>query len=105
MLTAALHDDQHPLLGLGEHDLIGVHPLLATGHLSDIDHYPAATSGGALHSGTGEPGSAQILQANDPVGVGELKAGLDEQLLEEGISHLNCGSELSLLLEGARSQS
>jgi hypothetical protein len=28
-LAAAVRDDEHPLLRLGEHDLVGGHPLLA----------------------------------------------------------------------------
>ena len=30
-------DDQHALLGLGEHDLVGGHSLLAPEHLGDVD--------------------------------------------------------------------
>ncbi len=46
-LAPLLHDDEHPLLGLGKHDLVGIHPLLALGNPVefDLDARPAPARG------------------------------------------------------------
>jgi hypothetical protein len=49
MLAAALGDDQHPLLRLGEHDLVRRHPLLAAWDLEHVEIQSAPRS--ARHLG------------------------------------------------------
>ena len=100
-LAAPLDDDEHPLLGLGEHDLVGGHARLAPGHLGDVDLQAEPALGGGLDGGAGEAGRAEILHGEHLRQSGGLEAGLDEALFEEGIAHLHGGAQLLRLLEGA----
>ena len=90
------HHRQHPLLGLRDHDLVRGHPLLAAGHLGHVDAEAGTAAGGGLQAGRGEPGATQILDAGVPVAVvlGEVDAGLHEELLHEGVADLNGGPAL-----------
>jgi phosphoribosylformylglycinamidine (FGAM) synthase-like enzyme len=48
LLILGFQHQQHPFLGLGEHDFIGGHSLIPDGHQGDIDLYACACSPGNL---------------------------------------------------------
>ena len=99
VLVLRFDDEEHPLLGLGEHDLVGGHAVLATGDTRDVYLDPCATPRGALHHGAGEASRAEVLHPVQQAAPGGFEAGLDEHLLQERVSHLDSGPHLALLLE------
>ena len=96
LLVAFTDDDEHPLLRLGEHDLIWRHGVLAARDFRYIDHEAGPPARGRFGAGCREPGRAEVLDARDPIGVvvGEVEAGLHEHLLQEGIADLHCRAQL-----------
>ena len=86
-----LGDDDHALLRLAEHDLAARHAGLAPRHQRHVDLDAGVAACGALDQRRGQAGGAAVLQADDPVGVvlGQVDAGLHEQLLEERVAHLH----------------
>ena len=44
---------------------------------------------------------AQVLQANEPPGIGQLQARLDQHLFEKRVAHLDGGAQLAVVLEAA----
>ena len=83
---------QHPLLGFGQHDLVGAHALLPPADAIEIDIDAATASVGQLAGGTRQSGSAQVLNGRDAVELVELQAGFTEQLLEEWVPNLDRGA-------------
>src|SRR5207248_4203268 len=83
---------QHPLLGFGQHDLVGAHALLPTADAIEIDIDAATAAVGQLAGGTRQSGSAQVLNGRDAVELVELQAGFAEQLLEEWVPDLDRGT-------------
>ena len=69
----------------------GVIPLLAARHLVEVELEAAARAPGHLDRRRGEPGGAHVLDADERVGLEELQARLEEQLLHEGIADLHGG--------------
>ena len=97
-LPALLRDHEHPLLGLGEQELVGGHPLLALRHLVQVHRDAGPGPGGHLEGGGGQPRRPHVLDAHDGVRLHQLEAGLQEQLLGEGVAHLDRGALLLGLL-------
>ena len=97
-------DDEHPLLALGEHDLVGRHSRLAPGDLRHVyaDARPALAR--ALDGRGGQPGGAQVLQADETTGPGQFHARLDQHFFEEGVAHLHGGAQLAVVLEAPRGE-
>ena len=104
LLAPGLDRHQHSLLGLGQHDLVGGHALLAAGHVAQVDPEAAAALRNHLHGRAGETGGAQVLHGDDMVRRRDLQTRLDEALLQERIADLDRGAQLALFLEGARGQ-
>ena len=102
VLEAGANEEEHALLGLGQHDLVGVHAGLAAGHLGDVEEEASAALAHALDGGAGEARGAEVLHAGDALGarLQRLQAGLDEDLLEEGVAHLHGGAQLLRVLQG-----
>ena len=48
-LPSRRHDEQHPLLRFGQHDLVRGHAALTPGHERNVDLYAGSPSGSALH--------------------------------------------------------
>ena len=88
-LAPLLGDEEHPLLRLGEHRLIGGHPLGALGHEIQVHLHAAAGAVGHLECRAGEPGGAHVLDADYRVRRHELEAGLEQELLGERVPHLD----------------
>jgi hypothetical protein len=59
---------------------------------------PDAAAAAHFAGGTGEPGRAHILNADDGAGVHGFEAGFEQQLFHEGIAHLHVGPLLLGLL-------
>src|SRR3989442_3871673 len=83
---------QHPLLGFGQHDLVGAHPLLPPADPVEIDVDAATAAVGQLAGGTRQSGGAQVLNGRDAVELVELQAGFAEQLLKERVPNLDRGA-------------
>ena len=83
------HHDQHPLLRLGQHHLVGRHALFAAADPIDLDVDAATATMGELAGGAGQPGRAQILDGGNAVELVEPQARLAEQLLQERVADLH----------------
>ena len=81
-------DGDHPLLALGDHDLPGLHSLLAQRHAVEVDVDPGAV---ARHLGErgGEAGGATVLQRLDQPSLDQLQRGLDQLLAGERVADLD----------------
>ncbi len=82
---------QHALLALAQHDLVGGHARFALRHVVQLDFEPHAAAGAHLAGRAGEPGGAHILDAHHRAGAHGLDAGLEQQLLHEWVAHLHVG--------------
>ena len=82
-------DREHPLLRLARQDLGRVHRGLAQRHPVQMGEHAALTGCGRLAQGAGQPRAAKILDALDQLGVEDLQAGLDQQLLGERVTDLD----------------
>ena len=80
-------DGDHPLLALGDHDLPGLHAVLAQRDAVEVD--VDAHVAGHLGERGGEPGRAAVLQRLDEPGLDELERGLDQLLAREGVADLD----------------
>ena len=99
VLVLRFDDEEHPLLGLGEHDLVGGHAVLAAGDTRDVNLDAGATPRGALHHGAGEARRTEVLHPVQQAARGGFEAGLDEHLLQEGVADLHGRAHLALFLE------
>ncbi len=89
VFAAARGHQQHALLRLGQHDLVGRHPRLTLGHAGELHFHARARSRRHLRAGAGEPGRPHVLYAQDRPRLHGLEAGFEEELLREGIAHLH----------------
>ena len=95
-------DDEHPLLALGEHDLVRRHARLAPGDLRHVDADARAAFIGRLYRRRGQPGGSQVLESDETARLGELQTRLDQDFFEERVAHLHGGTELAVVLEAPR---
>ncbi len=94
VLAAPSHDEQHPLLRLGEHDLVGRHAGLALRNVSDVDFNPGVAASPHLAGRTGQPGGTHVLDTDERVGLHDLETRFEQQLFHERIADLHVGSLL-----------
>ena len=87
--SSRLDHAQHPLLGLGDHDLERLHVGLAQRHPGDVDVEPDLALAGHLRGRGGEPGGAEVLQRGEQVAVEQLEAALHQLLLGERVADLD----------------
>ena len=92
--AAFVGDQEHALLRLGEHDLVAGHAGLALRDEVEFDGEAEAAACSHLAGGAGEAGRAHVLNAEDGSGGHRLDAGLEQQLLHEGVAHLHVGALL-----------
>ena len=97
-LAPFLDDEQHALLRFGEHDLVRRHAGLALRDAADVDLDAAAAASAHLRCRAGQAGRAHVLDADERVGLHQLEARLEEQLLHERIADLHRGTFLRRLL-------
>ena len=89
LLAALLDDEQHALLRLRQHDLVRRHPGLALRHVRHVDLDADAAARAHLAGGAREARGAHVLDADERVGPHHLEACLEQELLDEGVSHLH----------------
>ena len=87
-------DQQHPLLALGEHDLVGGHAGFALRDEVELDVEADAAAGAHLAGGTGEAGCPHVLNADYCAGLHGFEAGFEEQLFHERVADLDVGALL-----------
>ena len=92
VLATLLGHQQHALLRLAQHDLVGRHAGLALRHQVELDLQANAAAPAHLAGRAGQAGRAHVLNADDRAGLHGLQAGLQQQLLQEGIAHLHVGT-------------
>ena len=85
-------DGHHALLGLAHEDLPGGQGRVAQQHLLQVHVHAAVAVGGELGGGAGDAGGAQVLDAEHEPGAEQVQAALDEDLLHEGVAHLDAGA-------------
>ena len=98
VLASGLDDHQHALLRLGEHDLVGRHAGLALRDVLDVDLDADAAAAAHLAGGTGQPGGAHVLDADERAGLHDLETRLEQELLGERVAHLDGRALLFRLL-------
>ena len=91
VFAALFGDQQHALLALGEHDLVGGHAGFALRNKVELNVEAHAAARAHLAGGAGESGRAHVLNADDGAGLHGLKAGFEQQLLHEGVADLHVG--------------
>ena len=91
-LPALLAHEQHPLLALRKHDLVGGHPRFALRHLVHMHNHAAPAFRAHFARGTGKPGGSHILNAHDRAAGDGFQRGLQQKLFGEWIAHLHAGT-------------
>ena len=66
-------------------------PDLALGHVVQLYFEAHAPAGAHLAGRAGEPGGAHVLDTDHRAGAHRLDAGFEQQLLHEGVAHLDVG--------------
>jgi hypothetical protein len=87
-LAAGLQHHQHALLAFRQHHLVGRHAGLALGTLSSSARCRGRPWRPSRRRG-GEAGRAHVLDGDDGVGRHQFEAGLEQQLLGEGVADLH----------------
>ena len=88
---AFLHHNQHPLLAFAEQDFPGLHIGLAQRNLVQPHIHARAALGAHFAGGTGDAGSAHVLDAHHSSGGNQLHGRFEDKLFPEGIAHLHAG--------------
>ena len=83
VLAAFLGHQQHALLRLAEHDLVGSHAGFALRHQIEFDLQADAAAPAHLAGGASEPRRAHVLDAHDRAGLHGFKASLEQQASPE----------------------
>ena len=96
--ASLLDDEQHALLRLGEHDLVRRHAGLALRDTCDVDLDARAAARAHLAGRAGQAGGAHVLHADQRVGLHQLEARLEQELLHERIADLHGRPLLGRLL-------
>src|ERR1035441_401293 len=89
VLAALIGHQQHALLALGEHDLVGRHAGFALRDAVKFDFDADFAAAAHLAGGAGQAGGAHILYADDGAGGHGFDASFQQQFLHEGIAHLH----------------
>ena len=92
--AVAARDQQHPLLRLGQHDLVRRHAGLADRDLGEVDLDAAARAAGHLEGRRRQSRRAHVLDPDHGIRLEELEAGLHEELLGERVADLHRGALL-----------
>ena len=87
--AACLHHKQHPLLGFREQEFVGRHPGFPGWNPIEIELNAEITLGGHLRATAGQPSGTHVLGSHHITTLESLEAGLDQALLQKGITHLH----------------
>ena len=77
---------------------MGLHAGLPSGNSRHVHVHTYTSPGRRLAGGTGQPGTAQVLDTHHQALVQELEAGLDEPLLLVRVSHLDAGPLVAVVV-------
>jgi hypothetical protein len=88
-LHAGLEDHEHALLAFREHHLVSRHALFPRRHLVEVELDPKVALRPHLDRRAGEARRAHVLDRDDRSRLHQLEAGLQKELLGEGISDLH----------------
>ncbi len=91
---AGVEHHEHALLAFRQHHLVGGHARLAAGHLVEVELDAEIALGAHLDRRAGEAGRAHVLDGDDGAGLHQFEAGLQQQLLGEGVADLHGGALL-----------
>ena len=92
VFAAFFRDQQHALLAFRKHDLVGAHAGFTLRNQIEFDIEADAAARAHLAGGTGEAGSAHILNAHDGAGLHGFKTCFEQQLLHERVADLHVGA-------------
>ena len=80
---------QHALLRLRQHDLVGRHAGLTLRNLVQFDRDSEFAACAHLAGGTRQTGRAHVLNAENRASLHDFQTGFEQQLFEERIAHLD----------------
>ena len=86
------HDRHHAFLGLAHEDLARGERGVAQEHVLEVDVHAGVAVGGQLGGRARDARGTEVLDALDDVGLEQVEAALDEDLLHEGVAHLDGGA-------------
>ena len=89
LLAAFLRHQQHALLRLAEHDLVGSHASFALRHAVEFDLDADAAAPAHLAGRAGQARSAHILNADNRAGLHGFEASFEQQLFQKRIADLH----------------
>ena len=84
-----LEHHEHALLAFRQHHLVGAHAGLAARHFVEVERNAEVALGAHLDGGTGQPGSAHVLDGDDAALGHDLEAGFEQKLFRERIADLH----------------
>src|SRR5208283_2008393 len=91
LLAAFLRHQQHSLLGFAQHNFISTHAGFALWHAIKFNFYADAAPPAHLAGRTGQSRRAHVLNPDDRSRPHRFQTSLQQQLLEERITHLHIG--------------
>ena len=97
-LAPLLRDEEHPLLRLGEHQLVGRHAGLAHRDLVEVEAHADVAARAHLERGRREARGPHVLDGDDGVPLEDLEDRLEEELLGERVADLDRRAPLRLLV-------
>ena len=102
--SSGVDDAEHPLLGLRDHHLEGLHVGLAQRHRGDVDVQADLALGGHLRGRGGEAGRAEVLQRDEQTLLEQLERALEQLLLLERVADLDGRAHLGVAAELGRGE-
>ena len=91
-LFLGLEHHQHPFLGFRQHHFIGGHAALAHRHAVQVQTDAQIALVAHFHGRTGQPRRAHVLDRDHRARGHQFKAGLQQALFGEGVTHLHRGA-------------
>ena len=86
------HDRHHAFLGLAHEDLARGERGIAQEHILEVHVHAGVAVGGQLGGRARDTCGTEVLDTLDDAGLEQVEAALDEDLLHEGVAHLDGGA-------------
>ena len=86
------HDGHHAFLGLAHEDLARGERGIAQEHILEVHVHAGVAVGGQLGCRARDTCGTEVLDTLDDAGLEQVEAALDEDLLHEGVAHLDAGA-------------